>query len=95
MNRRQLQVGALHPADLGDEPEDRLGGPGAAVEGDGDLRGQHPLEVGCQPAPGDVGHRVGAGAAREGEAGLGVDPRRLQQLFPHRPAQLGYEIGGL
>ena len=75
-------------ADPADQVEDRLRGPGAAVEGGRQLVRQHPLEVGGQPAAGDVRHRVGRGAAGQVEAGLGVDPGRLEQLLAERAAEL-------
>ena len=83
-----LEVLARHPAGLGDQPEHRRQRPGGPVEVDGQLDRQDPLEVGGQPAAGDVRHRVGLGLAGEVQAGLGVDPGRLEQLLAERAAEV-------
>jgi hypothetical protein len=86
--QRLLEILARHASGLRDEAEDGRQRPGRAVDGGGQLDGQHPLEVGCQAAAGDVRHGVGLGLLGQLEAGLGVDAGRLQELLTQGAAEV-------
>ena len=55
-------------------------------------RGQHPGQVGGQPAAGDVGVGVHVAACGQGQAVAGVDAGRGQQRGAQGPGELG-ELG--
>ena len=86
-----------HPADLRDQPEHRLRGPGRPVDGGRQVRRQHPGQVRRQPAAGDVAERVhldavagrsapGSRGRRSGSARAARRPAAGRARGPRGPA---------
>src|SRR5437764_1134396 len=78
---RAFEVRARHRSEPRHHVEDRSGSPGAAIDDRVDADGQHPRQVGRQPATGDMGDRVEVGPEGAGEVEDvgGVDPGGLEQ----------------
>ncbi len=63
------------------------GPPGRPIDIGGQVRRQHPGDVRCDSAAGDMGECMGVGVRGEIEAVAGIDARRFEQFRTDRAAE--------
>ena len=87
---RPLALGEGDSAELADQAEDRRRRPGRPHDLPVHSGGQDPGDVGGDPAPGDVRHRVHPTGGDQVQDVERVDPGRLEQLLAEGPTELGH-----